>query len=295
MVVLVISRTRQALARSRLYSSVVGDSMLARLRNSTIALLGTVTAVGLGLVVFISQLGVPGVFNGAIPDGPSGSGAVRDAIALTQPAPVGGSRPGLGRHRASPRVRPSSPGPSGPAAVTDLGSSNQVGHGPAANPPSVTGQPPSTPAPAPEPVAEPEAPPPAPTIDTTGSPKPDSSARSEKAPPAKSKSKTRDHSRSKKKGQADTKSDTSSSGGSQGHHSAKPKQHPGASSKPPDSSPGKPKPSSAGDSPGKPSKSDPPPPKPSDAPPSSEPTAKGPPEAGGKEAPDAGKSDRSHH
>ncbi len=295
MVVLVISKTRQAFARSRLYSSIVGDSMLARLRNSTIALLGTVTVVGLALVAFVSQLGVPGVFNGAIPDGPSGSAAVGDAIALTQPAPTRQPQLGPVRHRVSPRVRPSSPGASGPAVVTDLGSSNQVGHGPTTQPPSQTGSPPSSPAPEPESAAEPESPPPAPMASATGSPK-SSSVQSENTPPGKSKSKVRNHSQRKETDHADTKSNASSSGGSQGnHHSAKPKSHSDASSKPSDGSPGKSKPSSVGDSPGKSGKSDPPPPKPSHTPPSSESATKGPPQADGKEVRHSGKSDRSHH
>src|SRR4051794_11282053 len=109
----VVSRIRQALAPSTLYSSVVGDSMLARLRNMTIALLGTITVVGLGLVAFISQLGFPGVFSGAIPDGPGGSAAVGDAIALTQRSGVG--RTGFAHHRASARTDSSSPGSPRPA------------------------------------------------------------------------------------------------------------------------------------------------------------------------------------
>lgn len=292
MVVLVISKIREALVRSRFYSSVVGDSMLARLRNSTIALLGAVTVVGLGLVAFISQLGFPGVFNGAIPDGPSGSVAVHDAIALTQGTRVGHQE--LRGQRVSARSRSSlldSSGPTGPAVSADLGSSKQAGHRSTEHPPSVTPHPPS--APAPEPVGEPEIPPPAPTASTPGPPEPNSSAQPEKASSAKSNPKAKGHSQGKSEGQAEAKSDVSSSGGSQSHHSAKVKQHSGASPKSIDHSPGKP--SSTKHSPSKPSKPGTSPSTPSSAPPPPESAEKKSAEAGNKETGHAGKSGKSHH
>lgn len=292
MVVLVTSRVRQALVRSRFYSSIVGDSMLARLRNSTIALLGTVTVVGLGLVAFISQLGFPGVFNGPIPDGPSGPVAVHGAIALTQ-----GTRVGHQEFRGQPvraRTRSFLLDSSSPAVSTDLGSSKQAGHRSIEPLPPVTAHPPSTPAP--EPVGEYENPPPAPTTGTPSAPEPNSSGQSEKPSPETSNPKGR--SQGKAKGQAEAKPDVSlPGGGSQGHHSAKAKRYSGASQKPSDHSSGKP--SSSNDSPGnksgKPSKSDPSPPKPPSAFPPPEPAEKKSPETGGKETWYAGKSDKSHH
>ncbi|HMC50148.1 MAG TPA: hypothetical protein VKH20_05845, partial [Solirubrobacterales bacterium] len=61
--------------------------MLLRLRRASIALLGLVGAVGLGLVIFISQIGWPGVFSGPLPGTPTRVGAVDDTIALTHPGP----------------------------------------------------------------------------------------------------------------------------------------------------------------------------------------------------------------
>jgi hypothetical protein len=290
MVVLVASRIRQALSRSTFYSSVVGDSMLARLRSTTIALLGVVTAVGLGLVAFISQLGFPGVFNGAIPDGSGGSAAVHGAIALA-PA-VGTARPARGGRIASARVRlPSSSSPHAPrpAAGPHLGSLNQAGHVPVTGqPPAGHTQPPST-TPA-EPEGEP-APAEAP-VPSAASPKPEPPAQPEKA---SSKSQSRGHSEEeakshsgeKAKGEAGTKPVASSTGGSKNHHSTKTKRHSGAPPKP------------IGDPPGKSGESSASPAKSSGPPPSADPGEKMPPEAEGKETGGAGKnggkSGKSHH
>jgi hypothetical protein len=248
--------------------------MLARLRNTTIALLGVVTVVGLSLIAFISQLGFPGVFSGAIPDGPGGSAAVGDAIALTQSGGVG--HPGFVHHRASARIGSFSLGRSDPAAGPGLGGSNQVGHQPTAQPPSAQAQPPS--APAPEPAGEPTTASPAPS---TGPPEPESSPPPKKTSSTKSKSKSKPraakgHSRGKAKDQAAAKPDTSPSGGSKSHHSRKPRH----------SSP----PKSTGDSGESVTSAS----KPSGGPPSAKP-GEGKPEAGHEEPGDAGKSDKSHH
>jgi hypothetical protein len=245
MVVLVASRIRQALARSTFYSSVAGDSMLARLRSTTIALLGVVTAVGLGLVAFISQLGFPGVFDEPIPDGPGGSAAVHGAIALTPT--VGTGQPAPGGHLASARVRSSSPPSlhtSGSAAGPDLGGSNQVGHvSPTGQPPAGHAQPPSTTAP-PEPAGE-QAPTPESPASPTASPKSEPPAQPGESSSTKPQSrghsgkKAKDHSGEKANSQADAKPDDSSTGESKGHHSAaKAKRHSGAPSKPTDGSSG---------------------------------------------------------
>jgi hypothetical protein len=80
---LVLFKTRQMLSRTVFGSSLAGDAMLVRLRSTSIALLALVTAIGLGLVAFISQLGWPGVVNSPIPNNPVEAGAVHNAIALT--------------------------------------------------------------------------------------------------------------------------------------------------------------------------------------------------------------------
>src|SRR4051794_12389457 len=287
MVVLVVSRIRQAIIRSRLYSGVVGDSMLVRLRNSTIALLGTVTIVGLVLVAFISQLDFPGVFNGPIPDGSrSGSAAVSGAIAIAPGRPVG--HRALRGRRASARVRSSSLDASRPAVSTGLGSSHQARHGPAEQPPSVKVQPPSVHVqppspPAPVPAVEPETPPPAPSKGVPGVPESESSGQHEKVSPVKSHSKTEDHSEDRAKGKSEARPGPSSSRGSQSHHPSKSKGHPG----PP------PKPTSG--PPGKRDKADSPSSKPPNLPAPPAPVEKKPAGAGGKETGHAGKSDESHH
>lgn len=71
--------------------------MLLRLRRASIALLGLVGAVGLGLVFFISQIGWPGVLSGPLPGAPSRVGQVHDAVALTHPGPaIATARPAAG-------------------------------------------------------------------------------------------------------------------------------------------------------------------------------------------------------
>jgi hypothetical protein len=296
MVVLVTSRIRQALARSTFYSNVVGDSMLARLRSTTIALLGVVTAVGLGLVAFISQLGFPGVFNGAIPDGQGGSvAAVHGAIALT-PGVVGTAHPARGGRIAGARIRlPLSPSPHAPrsAAGPHLGSLNQAGHvPPTGQPPAEHTQPPSAtpPEPAAEPVPTPEAPAP-----LAASPKSEQSAHPEKSRSklntqsgGHSEEEAKGHSGEKAKGQADAKPVASSTGGSKRQHSAaKAKQHSGVPRKPTGGSPG-----NSGESSASPAKGSRP------APPA-DPGEKMPPEAEGKEnggaGKNGGKSGKSHH
>jgi hypothetical protein len=259
--------------------------MLARLRSTTIALLGVVTAVGLALIAFIAQLGFPGAFNGSIPDGPGGSGAVHGAIALAQGVEVGRQERQFRGHRVNAQIRSSSPVRSGVPAGTDLGSSKQVGQEPSGNPPSASPHPPSIPTS--EPPGEPEPASPAPT-EITGAPETNSPASSKKTSAVKSSPEAKGHSHGKTKG----KPDASSSEGSQSHHSGKEKQHSGASSKPTGHSPGKPE---KPDKPGKPDKSATSPSKPTNAPPPPEPVETKLPEAGGKETGNPGKAGKHHH
>src|SRR3954453_6946541 len=97
----VASKIGHALTRSLGGLSLADGSMLLRLRRASIALLGLVGAVGLGLVFFISQIGWPGVLSGPLPGTPTRVGAVHDAIALTHSRPaVAARRPaiaGIGR------------------------------------------------------------------------------------------------------------------------------------------------------------------------------------------------------
>jgi hypothetical protein len=91
--------------------SLAGDGMLLRLRNASIALVAAVAAVGLGLTLFISQLGFPAVFSGPIPGNPAKAGRVHDAIALT--------------HR--PALAPASPAPGSRSSAAALGHSRHTG------------------------------------------------------------------------------------------------------------------------------------------------------------------------
>jgi hypothetical protein len=132
MIALVLSRARHVLSHSVLGSSLAGDGLLVRLRSTSIGLLGIVTAVGLGLIAFISQLGWPGAFNAPIPGSPREAGTIRDGVALTQPAPQSEStlrpsasaphslaaRPTSSRHASSPH---------GSRADSGLGGSHQLG------------------------------------------------------------------------------------------------------------------------------------------------------------------------
>jgi hypothetical protein len=94
--------------------SLAGDGMLLRLRNASIALVGAVAAVGLGLTLFISQLGFPAVFSGPIPGNPTKAGSVHDAIALTQGTALAPSSPLPGsRSRTSASGHPRHTGRSG--------------------------------------------------------------------------------------------------------------------------------------------------------------------------------------
>jgi hypothetical protein len=136
--------------------SLAGDGMLLRLRNASIALVGAVAAVGLGLTLFISQLGFPAVFSGPIPDNPAKAGSVHDAIALTHSPGLAQSSPVPGFHlRTAAPGHPRHRGQSGSSG--DRGGPDHIGVSPGTqqNP---AGQPPvaSVPAPAsPTPTVEP--------------------------------------------------------------------------------------------------------------------------------------------
>lgn len=162
--VTVASKVGHALTRSLGGLSLAEGSMLLRLRRASIALLGLVGAVGLGLVFFISQIGWPGVLSGPLPGVPTRVGTVHDAIALTRPGPAittarsATAGPGQGANGAARRssalsggVRPGHPKSPGDSTVV------HPGHG--------TGRPSSSqPASAPEPVAPSPAPSPMSTV-----------------------------------------------------------------------------------------------------------------------------------
>lgn len=79
------SKLGNSVSRSLSGSSLIGDGMLVRLRSSTLAILGFVAAVGLGMVAVASKQGWPDVRTGALPQAPSAEFAHNDPIA----APAG--------------------------------------------------------------------------------------------------------------------------------------------------------------------------------------------------------------
>jgi hypothetical protein len=158
----VLSRLRQTLTQHVSGSSLAGDGLLVRIRSTSIALLGMVTAVGLGLVVFISQQGWPEVFSGPIPAAPQSAVVHNDTIE----ASTGGSGISIvDSQRADDPGSPSaSRGSSRGGADSGLAGSRQVGDvSPAADATPDASQPasspspapPAEPAPAPVPVAAP--------------------------------------------------------------------------------------------------------------------------------------------
>lgn len=137
--------------------------MLLRLRRASIALLGLVGAVGLGLVFFISQIGWPGVLSGPLPGAPTRVGTVHDAIALTHPGPaIATARPAeAGSRGISGTAHRLAGSPRG----SQLDHSKQLDDSTGVHPSHGADQPGSSqPAPAPEPVTPSPAPSAAPTV-----------------------------------------------------------------------------------------------------------------------------------
>jgi len=167
MAIEVFSRHGQALSRLIPRVNVVGGGLL-RLRSVSFLLFGLVTAIGLGLVVFISLQGWPSVLSGPIPGAPAPQlGAVHNGA--IDRAPPGGLRGQEVRDRVVSRgerstgldVDAPSTGDSG------LAGSRQVAQTPAPGP--VAEEPPAhggDPAP---PVASPS-PTPSPSLPTSSQP-----------------------------------------------------------------------------------------------------------------------------
>ncbi|MDX6608553.1 MAG: hypothetical protein QOF85_478 [Solirubrobacterales bacterium] len=140
--------------------------MLLRLRRASLALLGLVGAVGLGLVIFISQLGWPGALNAPLPNGPAKVGTVHDAVALTRPSLRGRSTAAgqNGVAAAAQVARGTKRRASRASGKSSLGHSHQLASAPAAPPSTGVGQSPPSPSPTSEPVPVASTPtPPSPT------------------------------------------------------------------------------------------------------------------------------------
>lgn len=164
----VASKLGHALMRSVGGLSLAEGSMLLRLRRASIALLGLVGAVGLGLVFFISQIGWPGVLSGPLPGVSTHVGRVDDAVALRRPGPaIAAARPTPRSSGRSARatVHRNSRRPDGPR----LGPAKHSEGTPGVHPGRHVSQPSSS-QPAPEPEAVTPAPAPAATPTVASSP-----------------------------------------------------------------------------------------------------------------------------
>ncbi len=152
----VLSKVRQALSQHVSGSSLAGDGLLVRIRSTSIAMLAGVTAIGLGLVVFISQQGWPEVFSGPIPANPRAAVVHNDTIALS---PAGGGSAGAPAHNGGTPSRPSSTSPRHARRTgvdSALAGSRQISsQGPAAHAAPIASEPPAA---APSPVPAPTAP-----------------------------------------------------------------------------------------------------------------------------------------
>ena len=141
---------------------LLGDKMLDRLRNATLAMLGLVTAVGLVLVALVLQQGWPSVFGGPLPGLSNKPPA--DEIATAVPGvPAGGAAPTLQSRVDAAPLRTGSPSgdrgdASGPGKSHDVAGSAPVASSPV--PPPSEGSPEPPPAPPPAAAAPPA---PAPT------------------------------------------------------------------------------------------------------------------------------------
>ena len=174
--------------------SLLGDGMLVRLRSVSIALFGLATVVGLGLTVFIAQLGFPGVFSSPIPGDSSKAGSVGGAIALAPSGSIGSPAHLRGGRRAA-----TVHAPHGARSPVDagLGDSRSLVASPASQPGPGVAPPPPSPIPAPEPESQPVTP--APVSSPSPSPPPDSTVASEPKSTSESQSKKTSSSKSKSK------------------------------------------------------------------------------------------------
>ncbi len=166
----VVSKVGQAFSRSLGSLSLADGSMLLRMRRASFALFALVGAVGLGLIVFIAQLGWPGVVSGPLPGPPTRAGTVDTAVALAEsPATAGGAIGPAAVDNGRPARDSSQRGSGGTNNPGGQGSSQlsraeKLAAAPGAQPGQGSNQPAAQP-PASTPAAEP-----APTTPTTSAP-----------------------------------------------------------------------------------------------------------------------------
>ncbi len=113
---------------------------MERMRSTTFVLLGLTTAVGLGLVAFISYQGWPGVLTSPIPGLPVERQAVHDETVAGRP--IVASTGGVAAHPATVATRPTRSGaPAAEPAALGLAGSHRVVAPSASQPGSGGGQP----------------------------------------------------------------------------------------------------------------------------------------------------------
>ena len=166
----VVSKVGQAFSRSLGSLSLADGSMLLRMRRASFALFALVGVVGLGLIVFIAQLGWPGVVSGPLPGPPTRAGTVDNAVALSEsatatggvlgPAAVANGRPAQDLSQRGSRGSNDSAG----QGSSRLGEAEKLAAAPGAQPGQGASQP------AAQPPSSPTAPEPVPTTPTASAP-----------------------------------------------------------------------------------------------------------------------------
>ena len=150
--------------------SLLGDKLLEMVRSITLATLGLVTAIGLGLVAFVLQQGWPSVFGGPLPVLP-GERSHGEATAAA-PASLGGGTARSPQSRQTSAVSPPSGSPGVGPGASRLGGGRAVA-APVPAPPGSAGEETAPGVPSPPgaaPVAPVEPTPTAPPASTTTTP-----------------------------------------------------------------------------------------------------------------------------
>jgi outer membrane biosynthesis protein TonB len=164
----VASRLGNALARRISDSSLVGDSMLVRLRSGAIGLVGLAAAVGLGLIALLSQQGLPDVSSGPLPPRPPAPFVHRQTIAMPAPSRPQAQPP---RHAAIASAPAPSTAVSPPPAAPEITEPRHVqapaGQQGTTTTPATSPPPHPAPAPQPQPTPSQSAPPPTTAATTT--------------------------------------------------------------------------------------------------------------------------------
>ena len=163
MVVAVLHARILRLLRSVCRISVFGDGVLERARSTSLALLGTIAAIGLAIVAFALQLGWPIGTDGPLPNAPQeGRQAVGSAVVAAVPSrpPAARRNRGRGASRGQPLKPAVGPAASHPGEGSNLVVSNSEPTAPPSHrhPQNHQDAPQGQPAPAPQAPQSPQTP-----------------------------------------------------------------------------------------------------------------------------------------